>query len=353
MEKKKKRNLIIAGVVLAVILVGVINREVIRVVWHSVLSPSVKMDESETWAGGKSYEKLPYSEVSENTYLNLYVPDSDEPVPLFVLVHGGGFVFNDCESRQAQFMYRYFRDHGYACASINYRLAQEAPYPAAVDDVKAAIRFLKANAKQYGYNPEQVAVWGESAGGYLAVMAGVTKDEDYHGVSFIGEENLTEPVTADVQAVVDFYGATEMEKKEEEYKKLGIPKFVQWASGIWLDKALKGTGYDDVHAYWLRKDLSECSREELLEFSPYTYIDKNLNAESDFHMLIWHGDADLDVPYTLSEEMYQKLGEVVGEDKVKFKLFHNYKHAADKFYTDENLEEVKTYLDSLFLNSDK
>ena len=92
------------------------------------------------WTGGKSYKNVQYSEVSASDYLNLYVPDDDNPPPLLVLVHGGGFVTNDCESRQAQLMYQYFRDHGWACATVNYRLAQEAFFPAAVEDVKCAVR---------------------------------------------------------------------------------------------------------------------------------------------------------------------------------------------------------------------
>lgn len=336
-------------IVLAILAVFlVINRNLVRILRWNLFPRKVELDTSTDWDGGKSYEKLPYSDVSETDYLNLYVPDSDEPMPLFVLVHGGGFVSNDNESRQAQFMYRYFRDHGYACASVNYRLAQEAAYPAAIDDVKAAIRFLKANADKYGYDASKVAVWGESAGGYLAVMAGVTTDEDFHGVAYIGEEDQEDTVTADVSVVVDYYGAVGLGQKESGMKELGIPGIVQWAAGLWLDNALKGTGYDNVESYWLRKDLSQATDEELYQISPGYYLDKNLTSDSDFHMLIWHGDADLDVPYTQSQEFAEKLGNVIGQDKVTMKLFHNYKHADDALYSDENLAEVKAYLDGIF-----
>ena len=57
-------------------------------VFYNVYSPSVKLDDSSKWNGGKAYEKLPYSEASENDYLDLYVPDSEEPMPLIILVHG-------------------------------------------------------------------------------------------------------------------------------------------------------------------------------------------------------------------------------------------------------------------------
>ncbi|MCF0133045.1 MAG: alpha/beta hydrolase [Blautia sp.] len=341
--KRVRNGLILLVIALAVI--GVVNRETVRVIWCNATSPKAKLDETKDWDGGRSYEKLPYSDVSENTYLNLYVPDTEEPAPLFVLVHGGGFVFNDCESRQAQFMYRYFRDHGYACASVNYRLAQEAPFPGAVDDMKAAIRFLKANAEQYGYNADKVAIWGESAGGYLCVMAGLTTDEDFHGVSFIGEDALSEPVTADVDVVVNFYGATQMEKSESDYDELGIPKVVRWAAGLWLQKALKGTGFDDVKSYWLRKDMKEMTEEEWNAYDPYYYMNKNMTAETNLLVLSLHGDADLDVPYLQTIRLTEDLGNIIGSEKVEKTLFTGFKHADDRFYSDENLAKIKEYLD--------
>lgn len=85
----KKKGFIIGGICLAAI-VGILgyNHEAVRVVFHNVYSPSVKLDDSSKWNGGKAYEKLPYSETSENDYLDLYVPDSEEPMPLIILVHG-------------------------------------------------------------------------------------------------------------------------------------------------------------------------------------------------------------------------------------------------------------------------
>ena len=92
----KKKGFIIGGICLAAV-AGILgyNHEAVRVVFHNVYAPSVKLDDSSKWNGGKAYEKLPYSEASENDYLDLYVPDSEEPMPLIILVHGGGFVYNE------------------------------------------------------------------------------------------------------------------------------------------------------------------------------------------------------------------------------------------------------------------
>lgn len=61
--------------------------------------------------------------------------------------------------------------HGYAVVSVNYRLANEAKFPAQIQDIKAAIRFIKANANKYNLNPNAIAVWGDSAGANLAALA--------------------------------------------------------------------------------------------------------------------------------------------------------------------------------------
>jgi acetyl esterase/lipase len=348
MKAKKIIGIILAIIVLILVLFTVIKPDLARIILHNLYSPSVKLDTSSEWEGGASYEKLAYSDISESDYMNLYVPDSDEPMPLIVMVHGGGFVYNDCESRQAQLMYRYFRDQGYACASINYRLAQEAGFPAALQDVKAAIRYLRANAEKYGYDPERFAIWGESAGGYLAVMAAVTNDEEFNDVTFIGEEELEESVSAKVSVILDFYGVMDMGMQEQEYEELGIPKIVLTVAAQWLTNAVKNLDeYETVEDYWLRKKLEEIPEEEMLQYYPSTYIKENLSADSDLRVVIWHGDADLDVPYIQSERLQALMEETIGADKVDYQLFHNYKHAADAFYSDDSLVNLKEYLDKV------
>lgn len=146
----------------------VVNYKAVRLVFYNLTVPVYDLDESQDdWSRGTAYLEVPYSDVSFSDYVNIYVPDSESAPPLYVVIHGGGFVTNDAVFRQAQWMYRYFRDHGFACASVNYRLAGEAPFPAAIEDCKAAIRFLRAHAEEYGYNADRIAVFGESAGGYL------------------------------------------------------------------------------------------------------------------------------------------------------------------------------------------
>ena len=142
------------------------------IIWDNLTAP-IRHVEVNQWRGGYTYWHLPYARGASSQWLNLYVPASVEPVPLLVLVHGGGFVINDAESHQVQLFYRYFREKGYACATINYRLAGEAPYPAALEDVKAALRFLGQHGDQYGYDTRRVALWGGVCRGVSGCHGGV------------------------------------------------------------------------------------------------------------------------------------------------------------------------------------
>ena len=106
--------------------------------------------------------------------LDIQVPKSTGRKPLVVYVSGGGFITS---SKGAALDHRtYVAEAGYVVASIQYRtLTNGATYRNAVGDAKSAIRYLRARADEFGIDPRKVAVWGESAGGYIAAMVGTTK----------------------------------------------------------------------------------------------------------------------------------------------------------------------------------
>lgn len=309
--------------------------------------------QEEAWPKGEIFEHVRYSRESEKNCLDLYIPHQDEKMPLLVLIHGGGFLYGDAKVRQAAFMYRYFRDRGYACASVDYRLAQEAPFPGAVEDVKAAIGFLKAKADCYGYDADRMAVWGESAGAYLCIMAGVTLDEDFHGVKFIGEEELEKPVNADVDILVDFYGCSEFGNWEEQFRQQGMADLRWTEENPWLEQGLRenhAEAYASVEEFWLRREQKKWTEEEWNQVSPFYFIKKNLNRNSGKKILIWHGDTDVTVPWYQSRELSEIMKKTVGEDQVSFRLFRSLGHASDLFYSEEHLSEVKDFLDQELKN---
>ena len=96
-------------------------------------------------------------------------------------------------------------ERGYAVVSINYRLSHEAIFPALIYDVKAAIRWIRANAAKYNFHPDKVAAWGSSSGGYLAAMLATTGD-----VKELEDLSMGNPKKSSrVNVAVDWYGPTD------------------------------------------------------------------------------------------------------------------------------------------------
>ena len=136
--------------------------------------------------------------------LDLYVPTEHKNEPLIVFVHGGGWEHGDKAGDSINPNNLQLLWDGYAMASINYRLAAPgATWPSQLQDCKAAIRWLRAHASEYGYDPNRIGAIGESAGGHLVAMLGATgKDKQ-----FDAGENLD--VSSEVSCVVDLFGVAD------------------------------------------------------------------------------------------------------------------------------------------------
>ncbi|GAA1440341.1 hypothetical protein GCM10009602_12900 [Nocardiopsis tropica] len=135
--------------------------------------------------------------------LDLYRPASAErPVPVVLWVHGGGWYAGD--RTQAPDLVRRVRASGYAFASIDYRLSDQESFPAQLHDVRAAIRFLRRHAEGLGLDPRAIGVWGGSAGGHLAALAGLTG----HIGALVDEEDTDGDPS--VQAVVASYAPVDL-----------------------------------------------------------------------------------------------------------------------------------------------
>ncbi|MEU8759706.1 alpha/beta hydrolase [Streptomyces sp. NPDC048659] len=142
--------------------------------------------------------------------LDLQVPRTKGPKSLVVYITGGGFVMADRSNNLDQ--RTYVAEQGYAVASIEYRtILSGSTYRDGVADVKSAIRYLRAHAHKWGIDAERVAVWGQSAGGYLAAMTGATNGDE----RFEQGEHLDRSST--VQAVVDEFGAHDLAKVADDF----------------------------------------------------------------------------------------------------------------------------------------
>ena len=212
----------------------------------------------------------------ERQKLDLYLPQQGEgsaALPLIVWVHGGAWLGgnkNSCPAAQ-------FLKDGFAAASINYRLSQHAIFPAQIEDCKAAIRFLRANAGKYNIDPNHIGVWGASAGGHLVALLGTTGDVN----DFDKGPNLQ--FSSKVQAVCDFFGPTDFTKMSafESIMDHDVP--------------------DAPEAKLIGGPVQE-NKEACKRANPITYISKN-----DPPFLICHGDKDNLVPINQSVLLYEAL----------------------------------------------
>jgi acetyl esterase/lipase len=151
---------------------------------------------------------LPYAEGGKASQsLDLYLPATgSKPAPLLLWIHGGGWREGDKRGHPL----RAFAEHGFAIASMNYRLTGEAPFPAQIDDVRAALKWLRAHAAKQGYDGSRIGVIGHSAGGQLSALLGVSSlgDQALQAVCVLSGPS---DMQAMVEAAIDPNRRTAME----------------------------------------------------------------------------------------------------------------------------------------------
>jgi len=212
----------------------------------------------------------------ERQKLDLYLPlrnEGSDVLPLVVWVHGGAWMAGSKENCP---LVRFLK-HGFVVASINYRLSQHAIFPAQLEDCKAAIRFLRANADQYNIDPNRIGVMGDSAGGHLVALLGTTSDVN----DFDKGTNLH--VSSKVQAVCDYFGPTDFTKMSD------------------FESEMDHDAPDSPESKLLGGPVQE-NHEACKKANPITYISKN-----DPPFLICHGDKDMTVPHNQSVLLNEAL----------------------------------------------
>ena len=191
-------------------------------------------------------------------------PMTSGPHPLLIFIHGGGWISGDrSDFRDVAEM---FVDHGYAAALIQYRLAPLHPFPAAVEDVQAFVRYARQNAAELGIVSDRIASFGSSAGGHLALILGVT-DAPIDGVS------------SRVNVVIDYCGLTDISQYREHHFD------ISW-SFIEQFMAEPFEGHEDLYK----------------QASPLAFVDKQTAPT-----LIVHGEIDDIVPIAQSEALDEAL----------------------------------------------
>lgn len=234
--------------------------------------------------------------------------------PLLVYVQGSAWRKQNTYANIPQLCH--FANQGYVVASVEYRPSDIAKFPAQLVDVKAAIRFLRGNCKQYNIDPDRVAVFGDSSGGHVALMVGLTADKKQF------DEGDYLDFASDVNAVVDFYGPTDVTKM------YGMPR-AKWASNLPDNEIPENILYGGNIK--TNPELSQLG-------NPLNYV----MAEKELPpFLIMHGDTDDVVPFNQSVVMYKKL--IACQKNVQFYKVAGAFHG-DRMWTKATLDIVLAFL---------
>ncbi|MDF1514817.1 MAG: alpha/beta hydrolase [Anaerolineae bacterium] len=208
--------------------------------------------------------------------LDLYLPRNPvRAVPIILYIHGGGWI--ELDKNWCPYPMR-FLEKEFAVASINYRLSDEAPFPAQLHDCKAAVRWLRDNADTYGLDADHIGAWGDSAGGHLAALLGLTAQRPEL------EGNGGNPgVSSEVQAVCDWFGPSHLAAlvdKPVDSEMIDIKAIVAQLIG----------------------GPTRLNPDKLKQASPITYVSSEAAP-----FLIMHGDIDRIVPVSQSVLLYEAL----------------------------------------------
>jgi acetyl esterase/lipase len=243
--------------------------------------------------------------------LDLYLPERPRtPAGLIVWVHGGAWRAGSRMSVDLAGM----TERGWAVASVDYRLSTVARFPAQIHDIKAAIRYLRAHAKDHGYPPSRLVIAGSSAGGHLAALVGVTN----HAAALEGNVGADSRESSDVQAIVSLYGASNL-------------------TSILSQSTPHGLSVREPALELLLGAQPEATPELARLASPVFHVDAK-----DPPLLLLHGDQDNQMPINQSHELqgaYEKLGL-----PVRLVVIHGAGHGGPAFTTKENLDVIDRFL---------
>jgi len=273
----------------------------------------------------RKFLDIPYAGLSESQKLDIYLPDKGEgPFPVIVSIHGGAFMGCDKSDAQVMPMLEGLK-RGYAVVAINYRLSWEAKFPALVHDAKAAVRWIRGNANHYGFDPDRIAAWGGSAGGYQASMLGVSA-----GIPELEDLSLGNPAQpSHVQAAVVWFGPTDFLKMDDQLA----------SSGFAPPADQQHNGANSPESLLLGRKITEVP-DLVKAANPETYVRPNAPP-----FLLEHGTRDMVVPFQQSVQFAAKLRQAIGDDKVTLYLLGGAGHADPRFEAPDNVKSVLDFLD--------
>jgi acetyl esterase/lipase len=268
----------------------------------------------------KVFNDESYSSIDSDMRLDIYLPKGVTKPPLMIWVHGGGMVFgneNTIKYDEGAKLLEVLIKNGIAVASVNYRLATKVPYPVTGQDVKTAIRYLRANAAKYGFNPKKFAIGGDSAGAYLSLMAAITGNQKS---LFDDPADPNLKTSASVLAVFDLFGNANVLTMTENKIKYPCQNKNDFAYGM-----------DPKMSVWFGDVTLPENREKVDSANLYPFLAKNKDLPNFF---IIHGTADCSVSKYDSIELDKKVRALKGKSVLK--LIPGENHGGPKIWVEAN-----------------
>jgi acetyl esterase/lipase len=261
---------------------------------------------------------------------DVFVPSSlDAPLPVVIWLHGGGWRFGD--RRLAPDLALFAQHSSLAVVSIDYRLSDEARFPAPVEDVKTAVRWVRSVASRFGFDERNIGLWGSSAGAHLAACAALSGETE-----FLTDEHPG--YSSAVQAVVDGYGPTNLGRIDEH--RSSVRSAGNDAESILVGGVLPAGDPNSFESRLIGAPLGDAPG--LVQLAdPVHYVHSGSPP-----FLILHGLADTLIPAQQSHYLFYAL-EDAGCDATLV-LFQNLKHG---FFNNPNLAREDVGAVSVFCSS--
>ncbi len=255
--------------------------------------------------------------------LDIYLPAAKPPYPVVVMIHGGGWIQGDKQEYSTSIKTEALLTRGYAVVAINYRLSSVSKFPTQIQDVKAAIRYIRANATTYNLIPTKIGAWGTSAGGHLTALLATSG-----GVNALEDLNIGNAAQSSrIQAAIDWFGPT-------DFLQMDAQVLAQGCSAPNANHNLASSPESGLMGFPIQSQPTVTNTA-----NPVAYV-----SSDDCPIYIQHGINDCTVPYKQGQLLFDALLPLKNASDVKYDVLTASGHGTGKF---EQIEFVNLMIDFL------
>ena len=279
---------------------------------------------------------IPYAEEDSRQVLDLWLPNEGEgPFPLIVFVHGGGWVSGNKRENTMPGVFK-LPSQRYALACVEYRLVPQVRWPEPLEDVRAAIRFLRAHASEYNLKADKIALMGNSAGGHLSCMVAALAGRPMMQGTRYGNLDQSDAVQCliSVYSPTDLYQCDLCDRTTYEDQKLA-------SAGMIVNGNTGEKGMDKPHNQLMGVCCLDYP-EVAASASPIKFVNEQFPKA-----YFLHGIQDHVVPYTQSVSMARMVNEKCGAGQAKLELFPNATHGDPAMKSDEVIDRIIDFIDDV------